>query len=77
MINGTTTKLLLDTLKLTELSIGKIQDMANAVRQIQAAQQRTTGMIKHDRLLADCNFEVLEGYTNIENPYLKVSKYSL
>lgn len=75
IVNGTTTKLLLDTLKLTELSIGKIQDMGNAVRQIQGAQQRTMGVMKHDRLLADCNFEIVEGYTSIENPYLKVKHF--
>lgn len=46
--------------------------MGNAVRQIQGAQQRTIGVVNHDRLLADCNFDVVQNYTNIENPYLKV-----
>ena len=64
--------MLLDLLKLTELSVGKIQDMNNAVRQVQSAQERTTAALRHDRLLADCNFQVVEEFTTIENPYSKV-----
>jgi len=72
LINGTTTKVLLSMLKLTELSVGKIQDMSNAVRQIQAAQFRTLTVLKHDRFLADSNWERVEEYTGIEDPYSKV-----
>jgi sodium/hydrogen exchanger 10/11 len=74
LINGTTTKCLLDMLKLTELSIGKIQDMSNAVRQIRSAQERTLGILKHDRFLADSNWDFVIQNTNFEDPYSKVIK---
>ncbi|CAL8091440.1 unnamed protein product [Orchesella dallaii] len=71
-VNGTTTKKLLDMLKLTELSIGKIQDMANAVRQIRSAQQKALRILRHDRFLADANWTNVEESTNIVNPYVEM-----
>jgi len=59
-------------LKLTELSVGRIQDMSNAVRQIQGAQRRTLAVLQHDRFLSDSNWKLVEEYTSIENPYAKV-----
>lgn len=72
LINGTTTKKLLDMLKLTELSIGKIQDMANAVRQIRNVQYRALSVLRHDRFLSDANWTIVEESTNIVNPYVEM-----
>lgn len=72
VLNGTTTKILLETLKLTEISAGRLQDMANATRQLIASQMRTLAMLKHDRFLADANWKIVEKYTTIEDPYRQV-----
>ncbi|CAG7822907.1 unnamed protein product [Allacma fusca] len=73
VVNGTTTKMLLEMLKLTEISTGRLQDMANAVKQLENAQYRTVNMLKHDRFLADSNWNYVDKYTIIKNPYGKKS----
>ena len=77
VVNGTTTKMLLDVLKLTEISSGRIQDMGNAMKQLELAQYRTINMLKHDRFVADANWSYVDKYTTITNPYAKVSKLIL
>lgn len=72
VVNGTTTQALLDCLGVTEISIGRIQDMSNAHKQICGAQARTMAVLKSDRFLADAKWELVERYTSIENPYAKV-----
>jgi hypothetical protein len=52
IINGTTTKGLLSALKLTELSAGNLQDMAQAVKGITGTQMRTLATLKQDHFLA-------------------------
>ncbi|CAG7640037.1 unnamed protein product [Allacma fusca] len=71
VVNGTTTQALLDCLGATEISIGRIQDMNNAYKQVSGAQVRTIAVLKNDRFLADAKWELVEKYTTIENPYAK------
>jgi hypothetical protein len=72
-INGTTTKYLLDYLGVTTISIGKLQDMANAVKSITSARVRTITALKHDRFLADANWETVHKFTHLKDPYAKVN----
>ncbi|CAG7734239.1 unnamed protein product [Allacma fusca] len=74
VVNGTTTKMLLQVLKLSDISAGRIQDMANAMKQLEMAQHRTIGMLKHDRFVADANWHYVTKFTTIVNPYKKSAK---
>ncbi|CAG7734240.1 unnamed protein product [Allacma fusca] len=74
VLNGTTTNLLLNTLKLSEIPAGRIQDMANAIKQLELAQFRTVGMLKHDRFLSCADWGSVYGYTTIVNPYNRTIK---
>lgn len=69
LLNGSTTKGVLQMLRLTELSIGKLQDMANAVRQIRLAQQKALRFLRHDRFLADADWTIVETSTFMPDPY--------
>jgi len=71
MINGTTTKLFLDKLKLTEISPARFQDMAMATKHMMNSNVRALAMLKHDRFLADSNWRIVERSTFIEDPYMK------
>jgi len=46
--------------------------MANATKQLVASQLKALTMLKHDRFLADANWKIVEKYTSIEDPYIKV-----
>lgn len=71
-INGTTTEALLRILRLTEISSGRLQDMRNAVKQLHHSKLKSVAMLKHDRFLADANWEIVDKYTIILDPYVKV-----
>jgi hypothetical protein len=76
IINGSTTKSLLDYLGVTALSSGKLQDMAHSVKNLTAARVRTIIALKHDRFLADANWEIVHRFTHLKDPYVKKTKYS-
>lgn len=73
IINGSTTKSLLDYLGVTTLSVGKLNDMAHVVKNLTGARVRTIIALKHDRFLADANWEIVHRFTHLMDPYLKVS----
>lgn len=74
-VNGTTTKKLLEILKLTEVSPGRIEEMSNAVKLMRRMQVLSTTMLQHDRLLSDANWEYVQKCTTINNPYSKVVQH--
>ncbi len=76
IINGSTTKSLLDYLGVTALSMGKLHDMAHVVKNLTAARVRTIIALKHDRFLADANWEVVHRFTHLQDPYAKVFIHS-
>lgn len=76
IINGSTTKSLLDYLGVTTLSLGKLHDMAHVVRNLTAARVRTIIALKHDRFLADANWEIVHRFTHIQDPYANVCSKS-
>lgn len=69
VINGSTTKVLLDMLGLSALSVGKIQDMANAVKQVRVSQQKALKLLRHGRFLSDADWTMVEENSNIIDPY--------
>jgi len=72
IINGTTTKKLLDILKLTAISPGRIEEMELAVKNVMDAQKKAVVMMKHDRFLGDANWDYIQKFTKLENPYKNV-----
>lgn len=72
VINGTTTKKLLDMLKLTAVSAGRIEEMQIAVRHVMDTQKKAVIMLKHDRFLADASWDYIYKFTKLENPYKNV-----
>ncbi len=75
-VNGTTTKKLLQLLKLTEISQGRMEEMKNAVKTIHVSQKKALLMLRHDRFLADANWAYVTENTKIEDPYKHVSPFN-
>lgn len=71
-VNGTTTKKLLELLKLTEISQGRMEEMKNAVKTMHISQKKALLMLRHDRFLADANWSYVTENTRIEDPYKHV-----
>lgn len=71
-INGTTTKKLLEILKLTEVPTGRMEEMRNAVKHINLSQKKALIMLRHDRFLADANWTYVQENTKIDDPYKQV-----
>lgn len=74
-INGTTTKKLLQVLKLTEISQGRMEEMKNAVKSLHITQKRALAMLRHDRFLSDANWSYVMEHTRIEDPYKHVRNF--
>ncbi|CAL8104179.1 unnamed protein product [Orchesella dallaii] len=68
-VNGTTTKKLLEVLKLTEISPGRMEEMKNALRTINVAHKKALIMLRHDRFLSDANWTYVAEHTKIDDPY--------
>jgi len=71
-VNGTTTKKLLDILKLTAISPGRLEEMQNAVKTVWEAKRETIAMLKHDRMLIDADWQLIDDFTVVDDPYRKV-----
>jgi sodium/hydrogen exchanger 10/11 len=72
IVNGTTTKKLLDLLDLTAVTQGRIEEMQSALKHVMDQQKRAVVMMKHDRFLQDANWDYIHTFTRIENPYREV-----
>lgn len=71
VVNGTTTKGLLQTLKLTEVTVGQKDEMNNAVRRMRKCKYN---MIKSFEMatrqwMVDSRWDLVEKIVKIENPY--------
>ncbi|XP_043218270.1 sodium/hydrogen exchanger 10-like isoform X2 [Amphibalanus amphitrite] len=70
-INGTTTAPLLRILGMSDISAAAKMNMAHAIAQLRETRNKTISMLKMDRFLADANWDMVEKYTFIINPYHK------
>ncbi|ODM88203.1 Sodium/hydrogen exchanger 10, partial [Orchesella cincta] len=68
-VNGTTTKKLLEVLKLTEISPGRMEEMKNALKTINVSHKKALIMLRHDRFLSDANWTYVSEHTKIDDPY--------
>jgi len=71
-VNGTTTKKLLEVLKLTEISPGRFEEMKSALKTINVSQKKALIMLRHDRFLSDANWTYVSDHTKIDDPYKNV-----
>ncbi|XP_067000052.2 sperm-specific sodium:proton exchanger [Anabrus simplex] len=67
--NGSTILLVLRLLGMSEISLAKKANMTNAVRYLADARDRSIGILKMDRFLADANWVLVEEGTRIKHPY--------
>lgn len=70
VINGTTTTKLLDYLKITQTSEAHKLLLESALQQILGSRARTIKSLKHDRFLADVDWDKVERFTTIPHPYV-------
>ena len=70
-INGTTTAPLLRILGMSDISSAAKMNMAHAISQLRETRDKAISMLKMDRFLADANWDMVEKYTFIVNPYHK------
>ena len=54
---------------MSEISMPKRMSMASAVRNLQNVAESHINMYKTDRFLADADWDVVEKYIEIEDPY--------
>lgn len=73
LINGTTTKKLLELLGLTAITPGQIEEMQLAVKHLGDTQKKGVAMLKHDRYLTDANWDYVYTFTAMSDPYKDVS----
>lgn len=69
LINGTSTRAILDFLGLRQISIGKKMNMTNCMKHIFAKRDKTVAILKMDRFLADVNWPVVMEATEMKHPY--------
>ena len=70
-INGTTTAPLLRILGMSGISSAAKMNMAHAISQLRETRNKAISMLKMDRFLANANWDMVEKYTFIANPYQK------
>ncbi len=73
-VNGTTTKGLLKTLKLTEVTVGQKEEMNNAVRRIRKMKYNMIRSFQMDPWMMDARWEMVSKICRVENPYQLVSR---
>jgi hypothetical protein len=69
ILNGTTTRPLLTALKLTEISVGRKEDMNNAVKRVQLIKGQAIRMFKLSPSMFDADWNLVNGFCQIKNPY--------
>lgn len=69
LVNGITTRPLLKALKLTEVSLGRREDMHHAVLAIEEIKIETMKMFKLSEKLEDADWKIVNNFCTIENPY--------
>jgi hypothetical protein len=74
VVNGTTTKALLSALRLTEISIGRKEDMKNAVKRIMRLKRQAIRMYLLSPRMTDTSFELVDTYCTVKDPYAKKHK---
>ncbi|ODN05230.1 Sodium/hydrogen exchanger 10, partial [Orchesella cincta] len=70
VINGTTTKGLLQTLKLTEVTAGQKEQMNTAVRRISHTQWKLTRGYQSYKYMIDASWDVVNSVCTVTNPYI-------
>ncbi|RZC39774.1 cNMP binding domain containing protein, partial [Asbolus verrucosus] len=75
LINGTFFRVLLNLLKLSNLSMARQVNMNNCMKYILQARGRTIAILKMDRFLSDANWPLVTSATTLKHPYKK--KFSL
>jgi len=76
VINGTTTKMLLDVLKLTAVTQGRLDEMDIVVKHILDQQQKALVILRHDKFQQGANWDFIYRFTQIQNPYKSVNYIS-
>ncbi|CAL8131728.1 unnamed protein product [Orchesella dallaii] len=74
VINGTTTKGLLQTLKLTEVTAGQKEQMNAAVRRISHTQWKLTRGYQSYKYMMDASWEMVNSVCTVANPYIVESE---
>lgn len=69
VINGTTTKALLKTLRLTEVTVGQREEMNNAVRRMKRTKWELLRSFQMARHMRDTRFDMVEQLCHVANPY--------
>ncbi|XP_064602724.1 LOW QUALITY PROTEIN: sperm-specific sodium:proton exchanger-like [Liolophura sinensis] len=69
LINGTTIKLLLKLLGMSDVSQPKRMAMASAVRHLKDRREKSLNILKTSRFLADADWEFVEKASEIDDPY--------
>jgi hypothetical protein len=72
VLNGTTTRPLLSALKLTEVSMGRKEDMNNATKRMQKLKGQAIRMFQLSPRMFDADWVLVDGFCTIKNPYKTV-----
>lgn len=73
IINATTTKCLLGLLGMRRISAARSKTVSTAVEGIHDTKKRAISLLKGDRFLADANWQIVNKFATVPNPY-KVSQ---
>lgn len=73
IINATTTKCLLSLLGMRRISAARSKTVSTAVEGIHDTKKRAISLLKGDRFLADANWQIVNKFATVPNPY-KVSQ---
>lgn len=77
LVAGTMFRHVLMVLGMRKVSLGRYQAMSNALQKIQDQIKTSSRAYKFDRFLADADWDTVYQFTNFENPYKDISRYSV
>jgi len=77
LVAGTLFRHVLTVLGMTHVSLGRYVAMNNALQKVQEQITTSARSYKFDRFLADADWETVYGFTNFDNPYKDISRYSV
>ena len=77
LVAGTFFRHVLKVLGMTHVSLGRYVAMSNALQKVQEQMKTSARSYKFDRFLADADWETVYEFTNFDNPYKDISRYSV
>jgi len=77
LVAGTMFRLVLKVLGMVHVSLGRYVAMSNALQKVQEQVKASARTYKFDRFLADADWETVYAFTNFDDPYKSISRYSV